>query len=113
MSLLEWNQWSPVLPQTAADDRPASHAVLAAVRAQLQESPYPGIRRIACEFREGVLTLRGRLPSFYQKQVVQTLAGRVQGIREIQNRVDVVTSPEPRSPDRRTDGVPDPLEMTR
>ena len=40
----------------------------------------------------GTLTLTGRLPSFYLKQVLQTLLRDLDGVTRIDNRVDVVSS---------------------
>lgn len=41
---------------------------------------------------QGILTLEGRLPSFYLKQVLQTLLRDLDGVTRIDNRVDVVSS---------------------
>jgi osmotically-inducible protein OsmY len=56
---------------------------------RLRRSPYHAIRAITCEFHEGVLTLRGRVPSYYLKQVVQELIRTVDRVSEINNRVGV------------------------
>ena len=65
-------------------------AVEANVRWKLQRSRYPLVRRVSCEFHEGVLTLRGRVSSYYLKQIVQTLVYRLDGVVELNNRVEVV-----------------------
>lgn len=39
------------------------------LQATLQSSPYPHVRRIRCEFEEGLLTLRGTVPSYHCVQV--------------------------------------------
>jgi hypothetical protein len=44
------------------------------------------------EYREDVLVVRGRVPTFYLKQVLQTVLKEVDGVRCIENRVDVVSS---------------------
>jgi hypothetical protein len=49
-------------------------------------------REIECDFREGILTLRGCVPSFYLKQVLQSILKDVPGVRRIDNRVDVVSA---------------------
>lgn len=49
-------------------------------------------REIACEFRDGVLTLHGSVPSFYLKQVLQSILKDVPGVERIDNRVDVVSA---------------------
>jgi hypothetical protein len=42
------------------------------------------------EHHEGVLTVRGRVPTFYLKQLLQTALKRVDGVERINNQVDVV-----------------------
>ena len=51
------------------------------------------LRFVSCDFHEGVLTLRGRVSSFYLKQVAQTLIRRVDGVGEVNNRLDVASPP--------------------
>ena len=64
------------------------------VHRKLAESGYFTCRskEIECECHHGVLTLRGRVPSFYLKQMVQTVLKDVEGIERIDNQVDVVSS---------------------
>ena len=40
-----------------------------AARVRLQHSPYRALRRVACEFIDGTLTLRGSGPTFHYKQL--------------------------------------------
>jgi osmotically-inducible protein OsmY len=42
------------------------------------------------EHRGGVLTVRGRVPSFYLRQVLERALKRVDGVRSVDNQVDVV-----------------------
>ena len=70
--------------RTIADERGAARA-----RAQLQSSAYLEIRQLDCTFAEGVLTVEGRLPSFYLKQVMWSLLGRLAEIHEVADRVEV------------------------
>jgi len=49
-------------------------------------------REISCDYDEGILTLRGRLPSFYLKQVLQSIVKDVPGIERVNNQVDVVSA---------------------
>jgi osmotically-inducible protein OsmY len=49
-------------------------------------------REIDIEFTDGILMLRGRVPSFYLKQVLQTLLTKVNGVSRIENQVDVVSA---------------------
>lgn len=55
----------------------------------LQNSPYQALRRISCECKYGVLFLRGRLSSFFQKQVAQEAVAGVSGVTEVVNEIDV------------------------
>ncbi len=59
---------------------------------RLQESGYFCLRRVSCHYHEGVLALRGRVPSFYLKQVAQTVVRQIEGVIEILNQVEVVDS---------------------
>ncbi|MCH8043354.1 MAG: hypothetical protein IID44_06505 [Planctomycetes bacterium] len=43
------------------------------VRKEFDRSGYAAVRRLTCECRRDVLTVLGRLPSFYQKQVAISL----------------------------------------
>jgi osmotically-inducible protein OsmY len=45
--------------------------------------------RIECYDHEGVVTLRGRVPSYYLKQVAQELVGRVPGVEVVSNHLEV------------------------
>lgn len=49
-------------------------------------------REIVCDFEDGILTLRGRLPSFYLKQILQSIVKDVPGIARVNNQVDVISA---------------------
>ena len=55
---------------------------------QLHQSTYLALRGIHCESHEGMVILRGHLPTFYLKQIAQTVAGHVPGVL-IVNRIEV------------------------
>lgn len=65
-------------------------SVVDLVQQRLKESSHYYLRTISCEYDSGVLTLRGRVPTFYLKQTVQKLAEKVDGVEHIVNLVDVV-----------------------
>lgn len=67
--------------------------VLEDVKRRLNESPYGFQRRVDAAYDNGVLTLRGRVPSYYLKQTAQTLASKVDGVRQVVNLVDVYATP--------------------
>ncbi len=73
-------------------------------RSRLQDSPYFSIRGIDCAYREGVLTLRGRLPSHYLKQVALALVADVAGVTSVNNTIEVVALVR-----RETDGLEEGL----
>ena len=55
----------------------------------LLKSPYHDVRRVLCEYDHGILFLRGRLPSFHQKQVAQEAVARVKGVTQVVNEIEV------------------------
>jgi len=61
--------------------------------ARLRANAYLALKNISCEFHEGVLTLRGCLPSYYLKQVAQAAVVGVEGVFRIDNRIEVVSGP--------------------
>ena len=69
-------------------------AVMQRVKGRLSQSCHftRHWREIECDFCEGILTLRGCVPSFYLKQVLQSILKDVPGVRRIDNRVDVVSA---------------------
>ena len=67
----------------------AGDAVLVTAGQQLQRSSYPQLWKIACEFHEGVLTLRGIVSSFFMKQLAHVAVADVSGVKKVANRLDV------------------------
>ncbi len=65
-------------------------AVADAARQQLRASTCPSVRNVRCEHHEGVLVLRGRVSSYYHKQMAQEAVRRLRGVEEICNVVEVV-----------------------
>jgi osmotically-inducible protein OsmY len=62
------------------------------VAARLRRSGYPFLWGVSCEFRDGILTLSGTVPTFHLKQVAQELAAHTLGIRQVENVLRVETS---------------------
>lgn len=80
---------SIVPEKTLSLEAPRGNSLSERVRRRLTQSPYHAVRRVNVEERHGVLTLSGRLPNFYQKQMAQTAAAKVEGVIGIVNRIDV------------------------
>ena len=49
-------------------------------------------KNVDYRFDDGVLTLRGRVPTFYLKQILQAVLGQLPHVERIENRVEVVSS---------------------
>lgn len=64
---------------------------------RLRQNGWLMVRELSCQFRDGVLILRGRLPTDYLKQLAQTAVADLQGVRQIVNEIDVVSSTPRRS----------------
>jgi hypothetical protein len=62
----------------------------------LHSGPYPALKKLSCDYRGGVLVLRGCLPSYYLKQIAQeVVAHQVRGLGRLDNQIQVVP-PAPR-----------------
>jgi osmotically-inducible protein OsmY len=65
---------------------------LTSVEQRLGASGYLALRRIDCQCEGGVLSLRGRVPSQYLKQVAQAIAAAVEGVHRVDNQIEVVAA---------------------
>lgn len=61
----------------------------------LRRSAYVSVGQVRCDYEDGVLTLRGCLPSYYLKQIAQNMVAGIKGVEEIVNEVEVLP-PMPR-----------------
>lgn len=61
-----------------------------AAQDRLAFSAYPGLSSLSCDCYDGILLLRGRVSSYYQKQMAQEAVRHVAGIRELVNLVQVI-----------------------
>ncbi len=79
--------------QQTADRRPGRPDVAEAARGHLQRSCYRQLRQVICHFHEGMLILRGQLPSYYLKQLAQELAQEavmeLEGVEDVINHIEV------------------------
>jgi osmotically-inducible protein OsmY len=60
---------------------------------RLRRSGYLALRDIPCEVRGGVARLRGRLPTYYLRQVAQAIVAEVDGVIVVSNQIEVIRSP--------------------
>jgi osmotically-inducible protein OsmY len=77
---------------------PTQGEIRAMAETRLRQSPYAPLHQVSCELRSGVLTLGGRVPSYYLKQIAQTVVRSVEGVLEINNQLHV--GPRPSGLDR-------------
>jgi osmotically-inducible protein OsmY len=49
--------------------------------------------RVSCEYDKGVLVLRGRSRSFYEKQIAQESVKGIAGVDRVVNEIEVVAEP--------------------
>ena len=66
--------------------------IIAAAESVLRQARSGELRSISCDFFEGVLVLRGRVSSYYLKQVAQELVRCTESVQQVDNRLQV-TSP--------------------
>jgi osmotically-inducible protein OsmY len=65
------------------------YRIAEAAKECLRASPYKVLAGVACECDHGVLSLKGRLSSFYLKQHAQEAVARVNGVTQVVNEVEV------------------------
>ena len=62
---------------------------------RLRRSGYLALSDVSCDARDDVIYLRGRLPSYYLKQIAQAVADEVEGVRRVVNRIEVIVPARP------------------
>jgi osmotically-inducible protein OsmY len=70
---------------TTMIDVPLDHRVSTA----LEQNPHVARRNLRFETRQGRVTLRGVVDTYYQKQMAQEALRRVEGVEEIANELEV------------------------
>jgi osmotically-inducible protein OsmY len=71
------------------DVEPEADPVARRVRDALRASGYRDLFGLRCQCEKGVITLVGKVGSYFLKQVAQTAAGRVQGVTRVDNQLRV------------------------
>jgi osmotically-inducible protein OsmY len=56
---------------------------------RLRATPYVSFRDVRCEYRHGLLILRGQVLSYYEKQLAQEAVARLEGITRVVNELEV------------------------
>lgn len=87
------------VPALAAGARlrlPSAPRIAAEAERCLHKSSYPSHRGLRCAFRDGVLTLEGRVPSYYSRQMACALVANLEGVESVVDRMEVVEPSHPR-----------------
>jgi hypothetical protein len=82
-------------------DGEPSEAAVRASRTEMAErclrcNSYLALKNISCDYLDGVLILRGCLPTYHLKQVAQEAVARLEEVERIDNQI-VVVAPADRS----------------
>lgn len=56
---------------------------------RLRAAPSLFLRDIRCGYQEGLLILRGRVGSYYEKQLAQESVARLEGVAQVVNEIEV------------------------
>jgi osmotically-inducible protein OsmY len=70
-------------------ERGDSGPVLEDLRRRLKETGYHELRQLDVTYHEGLVVLRGRVGSYYVKQLAQSVLMRVEGICLLVNSIEV------------------------
>jgi len=70
----------------------ATEQIEAEVRRRLCSAGYAPLRTIDCEYRDGMLVLRGRVPTYFYKQLAQSALLTHPLVKTLVNLIEVVGS---------------------
>ena len=57
----------------------------------LRSNSYLAMKKITCDYFNGVLILRGHVETYYLKQVAQVAVAQVEGVDRVDNQIEVYT----------------------
>ena len=64
--------------------------VAAVAEARLRNHASTALRRLTCDYRGGVLTLRGSLSSPYLRQAAQDAVSSLDGVQRVDNLIELI-----------------------
>lgn len=77
---------------TDSDNSCSQDNVVRTAEIQLRQNRCMCVRGLVCEYCAGKLVLRGRVPSYYYKQVAQEAVKEIEGVDQVINDTEVVAS---------------------
>lgn len=90
VTIVTSRETAPQRVTVAISSGPGHGDFAAAVQQRFAASSHFELRSVTCEQRVGVLVLRGRVSSYYQKQLAQEVVRQIAGLLTIQNAVEVI-----------------------
>ena len=84
---------NPIEPETEGQNSQARMIEL--TERCLHSNPYLALKNVSCDYHNGVLILRGCLPTYYLKQLAQQVVVGLEGVGHIDNQIEVVMSAFP------------------
>jgi osmotically-inducible protein OsmY len=66
-----------------------SEEIALEIQRRLRSAGHPNLRHIQCEYRDGVVVLRGRVSSYYAKQLAQSVLLVDPAVNNIENLIEV------------------------
>jgi osmotically-inducible protein OsmY len=60
--------------------------------ATLRGSGYSALRRIVCQYHDGLSILNGSVPTHYLKQMAQHLVTELEGVHRVSNQIEVLSA---------------------
>lgn len=79
-------------PSSAQWNSIPHHPIQALAQKRVHSKPYLALKNVSCDFQDGVLVLRGWLPSYYLKQIAQEAVAGMDTVHRIENRIEVKKS---------------------
>jgi osmotically-inducible protein OsmY len=58
-------------------------------RERLRAAPRQSLCYISCQYQHGLLILRGKVVSYYEKQLAQEAVVRLEGVAQVVNQIEV------------------------
>jgi len=72
-------------------DGSGSRQVVQTANDRLKHNPSLARNAVCCEFQAGVLSLYGRLRTYYQKQIAQEAVRGLEGVQRVGNHIEVAS----------------------
>lgn len=58
----------------------------------LRSATHPALKNVTCDYANGVLVLRGRIPTYYLKQLAQAAVAQLEAVERMDNQIEVISS---------------------